>query len=121
LHQVYKTQLEKQTIIDGNDEGRKRGIRVFRGVKNDPDRKGELYGIANLLKFKDGTFMTYKPKKSESSRYGVGVHDTKDFVEQVNNLSNEQVEEIGDDRNMFEDLAKCYEKGKRLRTKSFVV
>jgi hypothetical protein len=54
--QVYKVQLTKQTLgnnIDGQNQPQ-----IFRGVANDPNRKGELFGVENLLKFKDGSFMS---------------------------------------------------------------
>jgi hypothetical protein len=54
--QVYKVQLKKQTLghnPDGNNQPQ-----IFRGVVNDPNRKGELFGLENLLKFKDGSFMS---------------------------------------------------------------
>lgn len=54
--QVYKVQLKKQTLghnTDGNNQPQ-----IFRGVANDPNRKGELFGLENLLKFKDGSFMS---------------------------------------------------------------
>ena len=53
--QVYKIQLKKQTLsshIDGKNQPQ-----IFRGVAEDKNRKGELFGIENLLKFKDGSFM----------------------------------------------------------------
>jgi hypothetical protein len=54
--QVYKVQLTKQTLgqnTDGHNQPQ-----IFRGVANDSDRKGELFGVENLLKFKDGSFMS---------------------------------------------------------------
>lgn len=53
--QVYKTQLKKQTL-GFNDDG-KNQPQSFRGVDRDKHRKGELFGLENLLKFKDGSFM----------------------------------------------------------------
>jgi DNA excision repair protein ERCC-6-like 2 len=54
--QVYKVQLKKQTLEAtelGEDQPQ-----IFRGVDKDKNRKGELFGIENLLKFKDGSFMS---------------------------------------------------------------
>ena len=54
--QVYKVQLKKQTLEAtelGGDQPQ-----IFRGVDKDKNRKGELFGIENLLKFKDGSFMS---------------------------------------------------------------
>jgi SNF2 family DNA or RNA helicase len=52
LRQVYKTQLTQETIVDPNDGDREKSARLFRGVAGDKDRKGELFGFANLFKFK---------------------------------------------------------------------
>ena len=53
--QVYKVQLKKQTL--GHNTDGKAQPKIFRGVAKDKNRKGELFGIENLLKFKDGSFM----------------------------------------------------------------
>jgi len=53
--QVYKVQLKKQTL-GGLEEG-KNQPQIFRGVAGEKHRKGELFGLENLLKFKDGSFM----------------------------------------------------------------
>jgi hypothetical protein len=54
LRQLYKVQLKKETL-DNNDTSR--AARMFRGVEGDKYRKGELFGMENLLKFKDGSFL----------------------------------------------------------------
>jgi len=62
--QVYKVQLKKQTLEAtelGEDQPQ-----IFRGVDKDKNRKGELFGIENLLKFKDGSFMSSLWKKSDN-------------------------------------------------------
>ena len=54
--QIYKLQLRKQTLEStelGEDQPQ-----IFRAVDKDKNRKGELFGIENLLKFKDGSFMS---------------------------------------------------------------
>ena len=53
--QVYKVQLKKQTL-GGNADGTNQP-QIFRGVDKDDKRKGELFGIENLLMFRDGSFM----------------------------------------------------------------
>jgi hypothetical protein len=53
---VYKVQLTKQTL--GHNTDGQNQPQIFRGVANDPNRKGELFGVENLLKFKDGSFMS---------------------------------------------------------------
>jgi hypothetical protein len=86
---------------------RRKSSRLFRGVAGDENRKGELFGSENLLKFKDGTFMNYASKMMESRRYGVGVYDTNDLLEAVKDLSEDELNDIGQDGNMFGDIAKC--------------
>ena len=107
LRQVYKTQLKSETIVDLKNSERQKSSRLFRGVAGDENRKGELFGSENLLKFKDGTFMNYASRMLESRRYGVGVYDTSDLLETVKDLSEEELNDIGQDGNMFGDIAKC--------------
>lgn len=112
LRQVYKTQLQKETIVDLEDTDRAKSKRLFRGVEGDKSRKGELFGIENLLKFKDGHFMNYASKVEESKQYGVGVHGTEDLLEQVKDMDEEELADIGADGNIFSDLAQATEKGR---------
>lgn len=105
LRQVYKTQLKSETIIDVADQKRASAARFFRGVAGAKERKGELFGITNLLKFRDGTFMNYAPKESESCQYGVGVHDTTKVLEIVQNMTEEEFEEIGNGSSVHQDIA----------------
>lgn len=53
--QVYKVQLKKQTL-GGNVDG-KALPSIFKGVDKDDKRKGELFGLENLLMYRDGSFM----------------------------------------------------------------
>ena len=53
--QVYKVQLKKQTL-GGNANGTTQP-QIFKGVDKDEKRKGELFGIENLLMYRDGSFM----------------------------------------------------------------
>ena len=56
LRQVYKVHLKQQTLQSDNYTTAQ-PARIFRGVDKDKNRKGELFGLENLLKFKDGSFM----------------------------------------------------------------
>jgi hypothetical protein len=67
------------------------------------------FGSENLLKFKDGTFMNYASRMLESRRYGVGVYDTNDLLETVKDLSEDDLNDIGQEGKVFGDLAKCIE------------
>jgi hypothetical protein len=103
LRQVYKTQLKSETIIDVKNLDRQKASRLFRGVAGDEHRKGELFGLENLLKYKDGTFMNYASKVVESNKYGIGVHDTTDLLQTVKDLSEEDLDNIGGVENLFEE------------------
>ena len=52
MRQIYKTHLKNQTMGAEKDI-----LRIFNGVANDAQQKGELFGLHNLLKYKDGSFM----------------------------------------------------------------
>ena len=54
--QVYKVHLT-QALEKTKGSTMPQPARIFRGVDKDPNRKGELFGLENLLKFKDGSFM----------------------------------------------------------------
>jgi hypothetical protein len=112
LRQVYKTQLKSETIVDLTDVGREKAKRLFRGVAGDDSRKGELFGIENLLKFKDGSFMNYASKVSESRQFGVGVYDTENLLDEVRGMDVDEFAHVGSDGNMFEDLARSTEPSK---------
>jgi SNF2 family DNA or RNA helicase len=109
LRQVYKTQLKTETIIESKDKDRDKSARLFRGVAKDKDRQGELFGLANLLKFKDGTFMEYASNTAstaDSRQYGVGVTQTENLLQSVDGMTAEEFDAIGGDDNMFEDVAR---------------
>jgi hypothetical protein len=53
MRQVYKVHLKKQTL-KSDDYSAVQPARIFRGVDKDKNRKGELFGLENLLKFTEG-------------------------------------------------------------------
>jgi superfamily II DNA or RNA helicase len=84
MRQVYKTQLKSETIVEDSDIDRATTVRFFRGVAGDKERKGELFGMVNLIKFKpDGTFLTYGQNDDKPSRYGAGVHKNSRVLEVI--------------------------------------
>jgi len=99
LRQMYKTELRDETILDAeNLEAGGDSERRFRGVAGDKKRKGELFGLANLLRFKDGTFRQYRSSLGSSSkRYGCGVYRSEDLRASVIDLSERDFEAIGGD------------------------
>ena len=90
--QVYKTQLTKQTLGQ-NTEGQNQP-QIFRGVANDPNRKGELFGIENLMKFKDGSFMSTLWKASANPNEG---HDVAELEEKLENFDDDKLYELAEE------------------------
>ena len=81
--QLYKVHLKQQAL--GGKDKEEEAARLFRGVVGDKNRKGELFGIENLLKFKDGSFMD----DIWSSRKGKkGTHAAANEEDIANALSN---------------------------------
>ena len=80
---------------------------MFRGVNGDKNRKGELFGLENLLKFKDGSFMEslWKaaaaiPKKSTADTYTAG-----DLVDALQGVSTDLIENgLEDEEAEFSDV-----------------
>jgi len=90
LRQIYKVHLKQQTLKSDDYTP----ARIFRGVDKDKNRKGELFGLENLLKFKDGSFMEalWKataaiPKKSTTDTYSAG-----DLADALQGVSTDLIE-----------------------------
>jgi hypothetical protein len=81
----------------------------FTGVQGDKDRKGELFGMANLLKFVDGPFMNYgSGERKDRKRYGdLGIHSKDAVFNTVNDMAPEEIADVvGDeDAAVFADLS----------------
>lgn len=90
--QVYKTQLTKQTLGQ-NTEGQNQP-QIFRGVANDPNRKGELFGIENLMKFKDGSFMSTLWKSSANPNE---EHDVAELEGKLDNFDDDKLLELAEE------------------------
>lgn len=93
LRQIYKVHLKQQTL-KSDDYTAVQPARMFRGVNGDKNRKGELFGLENLLKFKDGSFMEslWKaaaaiPKKGTADTYTAG-----DLVDALQGVSTDLIE-----------------------------
>jgi hypothetical protein len=114
LRQVYKTQLKQETIVDVENGDRETSARLFRGVAG--ERKGEIFGLANLFAFREGTFMNYPSDTTttrDSRKYeGLGAHRTEAVLDTVKEMSEEDIEEIGSDGNVFFDIALQKSKGR---------
>lgn len=109
LRQVYKTQLQQETIVDVKEGSRDEAARLFRGVADDKTRRGELFGLSNLLKFTDGNFMTYNRDSSTDSaqKYAnVHTHTKEDLVNAVNDAeAEESPDEFGPEAQIFDNIA----------------
>ena len=113
LRQVYKTHLKNETMIDVGDRDRDESARLFKGVAGNKYCKGELFGLENLLKFKDGTFLEYtSDRPKETKQYGIEVHQMKDMLEKVEQTSEDVLAAIGDKENAYLDLSRWTEKSK---------
>ena len=86
LRQLYKGQLKQETLENLDAPDRKAAPRLFRGVQGDRDRKGELFGTENLLKFKDGSFLTDIWKEADRNSRSRKMRDfgVKDIMQGVN-------------------------------------
>lgn len=95
LRQVYKTQLKKETMVDVANPERERAVRLFRGVANDPSRRGELFGLSNLLRFEEGGLWK---NGAEAKGFGRGIytHSVESIVEAAKKTlpADEYLEEI---------------------------
>ncbi|KAL7580078.1 hypothetical protein ACA910_005063 [Epithemia clementina (nom. ined.)] len=87
LRQVYKMQLESETLANP-DAGRDTSKRIFRGVAGDSGRRGELFGITNLLRFcETGTFMNYGPEADDARLFNQNMFDMDSFLSVAHSLS----------------------------------
>jgi hypothetical protein len=97
LRQVYKTQLKKETMVDVANPERERAVRLFRGVAGDTTRRGELFGLANLLRYDEDCFMKYRAEAKENE-FGRGIytHSVESIVEAAKKTlpADEDLEEI---------------------------
>lgn len=105
IRQVYKVQLKLDTIggasaSDASEE-QKSTARLFRGVAGDKFRKGELFGVENLLKFKDGCFMDDMWKASDTDAKkeeygGFALTRVEEVSRSLTGMTEDQVVDIGD-------------------------
>jgi SNF2 family DNA or RNA helicase len=132
MRQVYKVHLRLQTLnsangcASGGASGGANGgdsddklARLFQGVAKDNNQKGELFGLHNLLKYKDGSFMeeiwaaddsnnkssssnNKKSKKDES--IGFEVYDENELAKTIANVTEKQIYS-GDDTGLVHDDA----------------
>ena len=106
LRQVYKTQLQSETLAD-HGSGRDTSKRLFRGVADDVDRRGELFGLANLTKFRDsGTFMDYGPEATEARQFNSSMFNMDSFLSVAQTFSEDIAKQEELDAIEFSGLVK---------------
>jgi DNA excision repair protein ERCC-6-like 2 len=117
LRQVYKTQLKNETMVDIDDPERGKAARLFRGVAKDSSRRGELFGLSNLLRYEDGTIMKYGVEAKEATKFGGGIYNMESVVAAANKTVSKDEDDDDDDDVDFDamtsgvaDLAKRSEK-----------
>lgn len=87
--QIYKLHLKQQ--IEEEEVG---PARIFRAVQDDKSRKGELFGLQNLLRFKDGSFIAEMWKQKTSAK--VDIHDEAEIARALCNCSEGEVDNLAD-------------------------
>jgi hypothetical protein len=117
LRQVYKTQLKNETMVDIDDPERGKSARLFRGVAKDKTRRGELFGLSNLLRYEDGTLMKYGAEAKEARLFGGGIYNMESVMAAAKKTVSGNDDDDDDDDADFEaitsgvaDLAKRNEK-----------
>jgi hypothetical protein len=98
LRQVYKTQLKNETMVDIDDPERGKSARLFRGVAKDKTRRGELFGLSNLLRYEDGTLMKYGAEAKEARLgFGGGIYNMESVVEAAKKTVSAEDDDDDDD------------------------
>jgi hypothetical protein len=96
--QLYKVQLKKKTLEITDDPSVPQAARMFCGV--DKDIKGELFGIENMFKYKDGSFIselwksTVKVDIPSNKKIPVAI-STEKVAECLGKCTEEQIMNLG--------------------------
>ena len=92
MRQIYKVNLRTQALAPAEEQNR-----LFSGIQGDQDHKGELFGMENLLKFKDGSFMSDVVTRASSSLNDITdtnkliVHSKNKVIQIVNEMEEEDI------------------------------
>jgi hypothetical protein len=114
LRQIYKKQLTSETIMEKADSKHVPLARLFRGVADDRERRGELFGYSNLLRFEETTLGRYNTDPGETRKYGIDVYTDRNILASLESLTEESMVSLFDDSEMaVEDMAlttsgKCF-------------
>eukprot|EP00522_Entomoneis_paludosa_P011126 CAMPEP_0172442048 /NCGR_PEP_ID=MMETSP1065-20121228/2519_1 /TAXON_ID=265537 /ORGANISM="Amphiprora paludosa, Strain CCMP125" /LENGTH=1289 /DNA_ID=CAMNT_0013191709 /DNA_START=35 /DNA_END=3904 /DNA_ORIENTATION=+ len=94
LRQLYKNQLKSETIIENMEAEREETKRTFRAVDKDKNRRGELFGYVNLLRFNpNSTFMDYGLEAPEAKHYHLGCYDMRSFLQAADTATEDNFDE----------------------------
>lgn len=124
MRQIYKVQQKNQaTEFSKNKTSQQR---IFRGVEGVKHRKGELFGLENLLQFKDGSYVLdnlCKSRKLDAPNSTI-IYERKDVLNAISNIDAERDDEkelvsLEASKNAFV-LKECneYEGSKRIEEKN---
>lgn len=92
LRQIYKLQLKQETFRSAEGSDALAPPRSFMGVERDKQRKGELFGLENLLSFAPTSFMEKVWKTNKKRRSGDFIaHDADQLAKELGAKGGEDV------------------------------
>lgn len=102
MRQIYKVQQKTQATEVGKKSTSQQ--RIFRGVEGEKHRKGELFGLENLLKFKDDSFVLEHICKTTKidGKIMNEVYDESDVAGAINYMNKTGIETIFGERSFPE-------------------
>ncbi len=107
MRQIYKVHLKNQTL-KSDEYTANEPARIFRGVDKDKNRKGELFGMENLLKFKDGSFMRDQWKATNQSLASGQMNEVADLPFPEEGVpENFEDEGFGDEMELLDEIEDC--------------
>eukprot|EP00553_Chaetoceros_curvisetus_P001927 CAMPEP_0204619278 /NCGR_PEP_ID=MMETSP0717-20131115/5704_1 /ASSEMBLY_ACC=CAM_ASM_000666 /TAXON_ID=230516 /ORGANISM="Chaetoceros curvisetus" /LENGTH=432 /DNA_ID=CAMNT_0051633247 /DNA_START=223 /DNA_END=1521 /DNA_ORIENTATION=+ len=107
MRQIYKVHLKNQTL-KSDEYTANEPARIFRGVDKDKNRKGELFGMENLLKFKDGSFMRDQWKANNQSLASGQMNKVTDLPFPEEGVpENFEDEGFGDEMELLDEIEDC--------------
>ena len=92
---MYKNQLKDRTIAAIDEVAQDSTKKEFRGIANDKQNKGELFGMANLLKYRDGTFMRYGSSSSYQNKDDIQQIGVADIAATVGDMDEGDLDDFG--------------------------
>jgi hypothetical protein len=85
-------------MVDVDDPDRDKAERIFRGVASNDyqmGRKGEIFGMSNLLRYEDGKMRKYGAEAKEAKDFGHGIYSMESIAEAAQTApDDEDVEDL---------------------------